>query len=142
MLGNKETRISCICTRYTYADRRKDSEKDRCWNHVRGIFKSRNSNMLPSLNIFFITFSLSLSFVSLSFPYFLFFSFLFLFTCICILSTSYFPLFFRLLHFTLCHRREILTTLSSRQFFLSPPSINVLFVVQKMDNLTSFSNII
>lgn len=95
MLGNKETRIR---TRYTHTDRREDSEKDRCWNHVRGVFKSRNSNML---NIFFITFSrVSLLFLFHFLIFFFLFSFFFC-TCICILSTSYFLLFFRLLHFTL-----------------------------------------
>lgn len=142
MLGNKETRIR---TRYTHTDKREDSEKDRCWNHVRGVFKSRNSNML---NIFFITFSrVSLLFLFHFLIFFFLFS-LFFCTCICILSTSYFFLFFRLFHFTLpahrCHRREILTTLSSRHNSFSPlPSPKVvLFAVKKMDDLTSFPNTI
>lgn len=118
MLGNKETRIR---TRYTHTDKREDSEKDRCWNHVRGVFKSRNSNML---NIFLLPSLESLScfsFISLFSSFFFLFFFC---TCICILSTSYFFLFFRLFHFTLpahrCHRREILTTLSSRHNSFSP----------------------
>lgn len=140
MLGNKETRIR---TRYTHTDRREDSEKDRCWNHVRGVFKSRNSNML---NIFLLP---SLEFLSC-------FSFISLFS-------SFFFLFFlymhmHIIHFILsfifpaspfyfagsCHRREILTTLSSRHNSFSPlPSPKVvLFAVKKMDDLTSFPNTI
>lgn len=72
--------------------------------------------LLPSLE------SLScFSFISLFSSFFFLFFFC---TCICILSTSYFLLFFRLFHFTLpahrCHRREILTTLSSRHNSFSP----------------------
>lgn len=81
MLGNKETRIR---TRYTHTDRREDSEKDRCWNHVRGVFKSRNSNML---NIFFITFSR----VSLLFL-FHFLIFFFLFSLFFVHAYAYYPL--------------------------------------------------
>lgn len=141
MLGNKETRIR---TRYTHTDRREDSEKDRCWNHVRGVFKSRNSNML---NIFFITFSrVSLLFLFHFLIFFFLFSFFFC-TCICILSTSYFLLFFRLLHFTLPARVTVerFWQRFRADTILSLPSLLhkvVLFAVKKMDDLTSFPNTI
>lgn len=118
MLGNKETRIR---TRYTHTDRREDSEKDRCWNHVRGVFKSRNSNML---NIFFITFSR----VSLLFL-FHFLIFFFLFSLFFVHAYAYYPLhtFFYFSGFSilLCRlvspSRDFDNAFEPTQFFLSPP---------------------
>lgn len=117
MLGNKETRIR---TRYTHTDKREDSEKDRCWNHVRGVFKSRNSNML---NIFFITFSrVSLLFLFHFLIFFFLFSLFFLYMHMHIIHFI-FSFIFPASPFYFagsCHRREILTTLSSRHNSFSP----------------------
>lgn len=118
MLGNKETRIR---TRYTHTDKREDSEKDRCWNHVRGVFKSRNSNML---NIFLLP---SLEFLSCFSFISLFSSFFFLFFFVH--AYAYYPLhiFFYFSGFSilLCRlvspSRDFDNAFEPTQFFLSPP---------------------
>lgn len=140
MLGNKETRIR---TRYTHTDRREDSEKDRCWNHVRGVFKSRNSNML---NIFLLP---SLEFLSCFSFISLFSSFFFLFFLYMHMHIIHFifSFIFRLLHFTLPARVTVerFWQRFRADTILSLPSLLhkvVLFAVKKMDDLTSFPNTI
>lgn len=95
-------------------------------NHVRGTFKSHNSNMLlpstPLVEHFSLLSRSCIALVSFSFPYSS------LFTCICILSTSYFLLFFPASSFSLfalatprqrperyCQRFEIMSSSLSRK---------------------------
>lgn len=120
MLGNKETRIR---TRYTHTDKREDSEKDRCWNHVRGVFKSRNSNML---NIFFITFSrVSLLFLFHFLIFFFLFSLFFLYMHMHIIHFILFFIFpafpFYFAGSPVSPSRDFDNAFEPTQFFLSPP---------------------
>lgn len=119
MLGNKETHVYARDTRIQI-DAKIQRRTDVGTTSVAYL-----NLVIQICSTFFLLLSLEslscFSFISLFSSFFFLFFFC---TCICILSTSYFFLFFRLFHFTLpahrCHRREILTTLSSRHNSFSP----------------------
>lgn len=142
MLGNKETHVYARDTRIqtdAKIQRRTDVGTTSVAYLNLVIQICSTFFLLPSLE------SLScFSFISLFSSFFFLFFFC---TCICILSTSYFLLFFRLLHFTLPARVTVerFWQCFRADTILSLPSLLhkvVLFAVKKMDDLTSFPNTI